>query len=161
MRIKKFPWLCAMIALILPLSAQEHNVRLQPFASDGFSVSRVNGTKSDIVTAGMAVVAPISEKFFIRPFVGAGRSFAIEPSQPTPSVPVLQVGTVVGYHATKRFSLVSGFMENAQFPATGTLYLPTFVASTVTRIHGRWGLFTPFTVNQRSYGIAAQLGYTW
>ena len=161
MRIKKFPWLCAMVALAFPLAAQDRNVRLQPFASDGLSVSRANGVKSDVVTAGMAAVAPISKKVFIRPFVAAGKSFAIDPPKPTPSVPVLQAGAVMGYHATKRFSLVSGFVETMQFPSTGTLYLPTFVASTVTRIHGNWGLFTPFTVNERSYGIAVQLGYTW
>ena len=90
MRTKKSFWLYVMIALALPLSAQEHKVRLQPFASDGFPVSRVNGVDSDVVTAGMAAVAPVSEKFFLRPVVDGGGSFAIDPPKPTPTTPVFK-----------------------------------------------------------------------
>jgi len=154
-------WLCVIVACSAPLVAQEYSVHIQPFISDGIAVSRVNGTKNDVLTVGVAVVIPVHKKLFVRPVVGAGKSFAIDPAKPTPSVPVVQAGALVGYHATKRFSPIAGYVETMQFPKTGALYLPTLVLSTATRIHGHWGVYTPFTLNARSYGIAAQLGYTW
>lgn len=152
--------LCAVI-FAAPLVAQDQNVHAQPFVSNGISVSRANGTKSDVLTVGVAAIVPISGKFFARPVVAIGRSFAIDPLKPAPSVPVFQAGALLGYHATKRFSPVAGFVEAMQFPKTGVnLYLPTLVVSTATRVYGHWGIFTPFTVNARSYGFAIQLGYT-
>jgi hypothetical protein len=158
----KFLWLCVMVISTFPLFAQQRNFQWQFFASDGLSVNRATGAKSDVFTANFAVVAPRKTKFFVKSFVGTGRSFAIDPAKPTPSVPVLQVGALLGYRATKRFSPLVGYIESMQFPSTSAnLYLPTFVATTATRIHGRWGIYTPFTVNSRSIGGALQLGYTW
>jgi hypothetical protein len=152
--------LCAII-FVAPLVAQDRNVHAQPFMSNGISVSRANGMKSDILTVGVAAIVPISKKFFARPIVAAGRSFAIDPPKPVLSVPVFQAGALLGYHATKRFSPVAGFVEAMQFPKTGVnLYLPTLVISTATRVYGHWGIYTPFTVNAKSYGLAIQLGYT-
>jgi hypothetical protein len=159
---KKLLWLCVVAVSVSPLFAQERNFQYQLFASDGLSVNRASGAKSDVLTANFAIVAPKKTKFFVKSFVGAGRSFALDPAKPTPSVPILQVAALVGYRATKRFSPLAGYIEVMQFPATSAnLYLPTFVATTATRIHGHWGIYTPFTVNSRSYSFAAQLGYTW
>lgn len=158
MKTKLFLYM--MICSAFPLVAQERSVLIQPFVSDGFFASRVNGANTDLLTAGVAVIAPVSKKFFVRPLVAAGRSFAIDPPKPTPSVSVFQVGALVGYRVVKRFSALTGFQETVQFPKSGTLYLPTFVVSTATRFHGRWGILTPFSVNARSYGICAQLAYT-
>jgi hypothetical protein len=159
---KKWLLLCVMVISAFPLFAQERNFQWQVFASDGLSINRASGAKSDVLTANFAVVAPKKTKIFIKSFVGTGRSFAINPAKPTSSVPVFQVAALLGYRATKRFSPLAGYIETMQFPATsGNLYLPTFVVTTATRIHGHWGIYTPFTVNQKSWGFAAQLGYTW
>ncbi len=147
---------------VLALTAQERTIHLQPFAGAGISVSRANGTESFVTTAGTAVIVPITKKFFLRPVIGAGKSFPLNPPKPTVSVPILQFGSLIGYRATKRTAVLSGFIETIQFPKAGAnVYLPTFVASTATRIHGHWGIYTPFVINARSYGLSLQLGYTW
>ena len=104
-------WLCALAFLTSPLLAQEYSIHAQSFVSDSISVSRANGRKGDVLTGGVAVVVPVYKKLFVRPVVGAGKSFAINPPKATPSVPVIQAGTLVGYHATKRFSPIVGFTE--------------------------------------------------
>ncbi|MDR3581707.1 MAG: hypothetical protein P4L67_00330 [Candidatus Pacebacteria bacterium] len=160
--MKKLLWICVAAISASPLFAQQRNFQMQLFVSDGISVNRASGAKSDALTANFAIVAPRKTKFFVKSFIGTGRSFAINPAKPTPSVPVFQVGALVGYHATKRFSPLAGYIEAMQFPATsGNLYLPTFIVTTATRIHGHWGIYTPFTVNEKSYCGSAQLGYTW
>jgi hypothetical protein len=164
----KWLWLSVMVILVFlsafPLLAQEasRNYQYQLFTSNAISVNRASGAKSDVWTGDFAIVAPKKTRFFVKSFVGAGSVFALDPAKVTPRVPVLQAAALLGYRATKRFSPLAGYIETMQFPKTSAnLYLPTFVVTTATRVHGHWGIYTPFTVNARSYSFAAQLGYTW
>jgi hypothetical protein len=160
--MRKFFWLCVMLVLALPLFAQQRNFQLQLFTSEGVTVNRATGAKSDVWTGGVGFVVPKKTKFFGKAFGAAGNVFALNPAKPTPRVPVLQVGGLVGYRATKRLSLLTGYIETMQFPSTSSnLYLPTFVAVAATRIHGHWSVFTPCTVNEKSWGCSGQLAYVW
>jgi hypothetical protein len=160
--MRKFLWLCVMLVLALPLFAQERNFQLQLFTSEGVTVNRATGAKSDVWTGGFGFVAPKKTKFFGKAFGAAGNVFALNPAKPTPRVPVLQLGALVGYRATTRLSLLTGYFETMQFPSTsGNLYLPTFVAVTAMRIHGHWAVFTPCTVNEKSWGCSGQLAYVF
>ena len=89
--MQKFFWLCVMLVLALPLFAQERNFQLQLFTSEGVSVNRATGAKSDVWTGGFGFVAPKKTKFFGKAFGAAGDVFALNPAKPTPRVPVLQV----------------------------------------------------------------------
>ena len=160
--MQKFFWLCVMLVLALPLFAQERNFQLQLFTSEGVSVNRATGAKSDVWTGGFGFVAPKKTKFFGKAFGAAGDVFALNPAKPTPRVPVLQVGGLVGDRVTKRLSLLTGYIETMQFPSTSSnLYLPTFVAVAATRIHGHVSFFAPCTVNEKSWGCSGQLAYVW
>ena len=160
--MQKFFWLCVMLVLALPLFAQERNFQLQLFTSEGVSVNRATGAKSDVWTGGFGFVAPKKTKFFGKAFGAAGDVFALNPAKPTPRVPVLQVGGLVGDRVTKRLSLLTGYIETMQFPSTSrNLYLPTFVAVAATRINGHVSFFAPCTVNEKSWGCSGQLAYVW
>ena len=108
---------------------------------------------------GFGFVAPKKTKFFGKAFGAAGDVFALNPAKPTPRVPVLQVGGLVGDRVTKRLSLLTGYIEtmtNSRLRRTN-LYLPTFVAVAATRIHGHVSFFAPCTVNEKSWGCSGQL----
>ena len=158
--MRKFLWLCVMLVLALPLFAQERNFQLQLFTSEGVTVNRATGAKSDVWTGGFGFVAPKKTKFFGKAFGAAGNVFALNPAKPTPRVPVLQLGALVDTVRQRdcRYSL--GILRPCNFHLRqGNFYLPTFVAVTAMRIHGHWAVFTPCTVNEKSWGCSGQLAY--
>jgi hypothetical protein len=146
------------IFFALALVAQDRNVKYQPFVGSGIATAWTNGAHSVISTAGVAAVIPIRNKFFLRPVGAVGEVLPLATLQ---KFPVAQLGGLVGYKAAKRFAALAGFSETVQFPKTGTLYLPTAIISTATRIHGRWGIYTPTTFNSKAWGMSVQLGYTF
>ena len=147
-----------LASLLLAGSIANAQILKQPFIGSGITTAWSNGAHSVVATAGFALVVPVSKKFFIRPVISAGE---VVPLSTAKSFPVFQAGCLVGYRLTKKFSALSGFAETIQLPQAGPVYLPTALISTATRLHGRWGIFTPITINARGYGASLQLGYTW
>jgi hypothetical protein len=111
-----------------------------------------------VVTGGAAAIVPVSKKFFLRPVVAVGK---VVPLSPANSFPVFQAGGLVGYRATKRVSVLGGYLETMQFPKLGALYLPTATAALAVRVHGHLSAFCPATFNQKAWGLSGQLGLTW
>jgi hypothetical protein len=148
----------AVILVFLCVSRCDAQVKFQPFISTGVTTAWQTDVHSAVESGGVAVIVPVSKKFFLRPVVSAGRVIPFSAVNP---FPVVQAGGLLGYHTTKRLSLLGGYLETIQLPASGTLYLPTAVVSTATRIHGRWGVYTPVTFNQKAWGASLQIGYTW
>jgi hypothetical protein len=142
----------------LALLAQDRNVKYQPFVGSGITTAWGSGAHSVVSTAGVAIVVPITAKFFLRPVIATGEVLPLTTLQ---KFPVAQLGGLVGYRATKRTAVLAGCLETMQFPKIGTIYLPTFVVSTATQIHGRWGIYTPTTFNSKAWGMSVQLGYTF
>jgi hypothetical protein len=134
--------------------------KLNPFVGSGVTTAWKNGSQSLVVAAGTAAIIPIpiTKKLFLRPVVCAGKVLPLSTAQPFPFV---QAGSLLGYRAIKRTSILAGYLETIQFPKSGTLYLPTSVFSTATKIHGGWGVYTPVILNAKAWGISLQVGYNY
>ena len=141
---------------VLALAAQEQTIKLQPFVGSGVTRAWATGIRIVTTTGGVAAVVPLHKKFFLRPMIAGGK---VVPLSSASSFPVFQAGALLGYRVTKRFSVLGGYLETIQFPKSGALYLPTAVVSTATRIHGRWGIYTPIALNRLVGGCSVQIGY--
>lgn len=115
-----------------------------------------SGRHSAVLSEGIAVTLPLTQRVFIRPGVVVSE---VDPLYDAKGFPMLQPACMLGLRATKRFAVLSGFAETIQIPRSGAVYLPTLQISTATRIKSHWGIFTPISFNQKGYGLSLQLGY--
>lgn len=149
----------SLVFLLVPIGllAQESRTwKFNPFIGSGVTTAWSDGSRSVVSTAGMAVIVPITKRFFARPLVGTGAVLPIATREP---FRVAQIGTLAGYRVIRRTSILAGFAETMQFPKTGAVYLPTFVTSTATRICGAFGIYTPIMLNSKGWGISVQCGF--
>lgn len=147
--------------LVLGLASSAHALEVHPqvFVGSGFTHSMTAGPDSVATTGGIALVVPVSERFFVRGVVGAGAVVPLADS--ADEFPVLQAGALVGRQINSRFSLLAGVAATVLFTPKETLTLPTGIISLFTQIWGPWGVFAPLSYHERGVGFQLQLGYTW
>ncbi len=147
-----------VILALVCVSLSGAQVKIQAFVSTGVTTAWTTGVRSVVTTGGAAALVPVSKKWFVRPVVAAGRVISLSPAK---SFPLVQAGGLVGYRATKRVSVLGGYLETMQFPKPGALYLPTAVVSTAIHISRHLGVFVPATFNEKALGLSGQFGVTF
>ena len=153
----KTAFFCFVLAI--SASAQERRtLKLNPFVGSGIAISWADGSRSVISTTGMAIILPITRRIFVRPLVATGAVLPLTTHEP---FRLVQFGGLAGYQVTRRTSTLVGFAETIQFPKTGSIYLPTLLVSTATRIHRCFGLYTPIAITQKAWSFSVQAGCSW
>jgi hypothetical protein len=141
------------------LHAQDLRLKKQVLISSSLMTPWNGNSRSMAAAAGFALIKPLSKTVFVKSVVGAGSVTSLASGS---SYPMMQAATVVGRKLTKRFSVGGGGGITFLWPHNAkALKLPTGIAFTATSISKHFSVITPLSFHQRSYGLAAQLAYTW
>ena len=154
---KLFVIVCFLLLAVM--QAQAGPVKKQVFFGSGLVSPWSGGTKSLSMAGGFAVILPVSQKMFLRPLIAGGANV---PLNSATSVPLLQMGALVGFKFSTRVAILSGGALIVAFPpGKPSTVLPTALFSSAWKLTRKWGISTPIAVNKKGAMLAFQVGYTW
>ena len=133
-------------------------IKKQIFLGGSFLRQRPQNKQSMASTGGFALIIPLSEEMFIRPFVSGG----VDTSTTGKSFPIVQSGALFGYRVTPRVSVLGGGGMNFLFPRDKpNETIPALMIGTLTKLNRSWSLLVPVAFSRRGTDVGVQLGYAW
>lgn len=141
--------------------------KIQLFTGTGMIFTDGNAV-ADVHIVGAAAIYPFGKEktFFLRPYASTGVVYPEKHG--ADSFQNAQAGVLVGYKATKRFSILAGASVTVLFPESGTEYRETINLGTATILkkldRGALQLLTPVSFNQSPNGnwnTVAVIGIGW